>query len=94
MKVATSNGVLLAAVLLISITAGERNWLTVLAYCQICSQISFVHTVINWKEYVNKIGAHVIRQLEAKQITGDGMPLRDFESSIKYVLVHGDRAVC
>lgn len=42
--------------------------------------------MINWKEYVDNIGRHVIQLLETKQITGEGMPLWDFDNSIKFVL--------
>lgn len=42
-------------------------------------------SVINWEDYLRNVGKRFIGILQEREITGNGMPLQEFESTIKYV---------
>lgn len=43
--------------------------------------------VIQWEDYLRTVGKRFIDILQEREITGNGMPLREFDASIKYVTI-------
>lgn len=43
--------------------------------------------VINWEDYLRNVVKRFISILQEREITGNGMPLKEFEGSIKYVTI-------
>lgn len=45
--------------------------------------------MIQWEDYLRNVGKRFIGLLEERSITGQGMPLRDFVGTIKYIKLIG-----